>query len=349
MSIKQAAQNQHYVPKFILRKFLANLGREQVNVFQKSTRRSFSTNISNVMAERRFNEFRIDSSFYASFEESVCKVEDIVLPAYEALIDRRRLTGTPEENAMLAMFVAFQMLRTRSYRDSIAGLFDQFREHFERHDLPIGALEEFAKPDNEQIKQFHLESMAESFEEFSHIIGTKNFLLLQAPPSRSFYLADNPVAWHNDEPDNGIFSNMGLALKGIQLYVPLSSEFMLAVWCPSILDKFRTQASEKRAFARRSRSAVTLSPNSLPRSKKIAFDGEMEKLDNTIERVDKLTKAADAGRPIQATTENMDFYNVKQMQFARDFVICQRADFKLAKEFVKRQGNKQGGMKFSFG
>ncbi|MDF3417383.1 DUF4238 domain-containing protein [Sulfitobacter sp. KE29] len=86
-----AAQNQHYVPKFILRKFLANKDKERVNVFQKSTGRRFQTNIANVMAERRFHEFNIDERYYASFEESACRVEDAVLPAYEALVNRQRL------------------------------------------------------------------------------------------------------------------------------------------------------------------------------------------------------------------------------------------------------------------
>lgn len=39
------AQNQHYVPKFILRNFLSNEAKEQVTVFDKETGRCFPSNI----------------------------------------------------------------------------------------------------------------------------------------------------------------------------------------------------------------------------------------------------------------------------------------------------------------
>ena len=56
-----AAQNQHYVPQFILRQFLSNQKKEQVTVFDKKTGKIFITGIRNIMAERRFNNFTFES------------------------------------------------------------------------------------------------------------------------------------------------------------------------------------------------------------------------------------------------------------------------------------------------
>ena len=103
MSQVQAAQNQHYVPKFILRNFLANPKKEQVHVFAKSSGRGFTTSIKNIMAERRFHEFSIDENYLASFEKSVCRVEDMLLPAYRNVVENRRIDGTPEQKALLAL------------------------------------------------------------------------------------------------------------------------------------------------------------------------------------------------------------------------------------------------------
>jgi hypothetical protein len=63
--MKQGAQNQHYVPKFILRNFLGNEKPEQVHVFRKSTGKGFTTSIHNIMAERHFHELRLDDQYIA--------------------------------------------------------------------------------------------------------------------------------------------------------------------------------------------------------------------------------------------------------------------------------------------
>ena len=67
-----AAQNQHYVPKFVLRQFLTEGDGGRVHVYDKHTDRAFVTSIRNIMAERRFNEFAFDEDYIASFEPVAC-------------------------------------------------------------------------------------------------------------------------------------------------------------------------------------------------------------------------------------------------------------------------------------
>lgn len=111
------AQNQHYVPKFILRNFLNNESKERVSVFRKSNGKGFVTSIRNIMAERRFHEFAIGENYLASFEDGICQIEAKLLPTYRKVLDARRLDRSIEERANLAMFMAFQMVRTRQQRD----------------------------------------------------------------------------------------------------------------------------------------------------------------------------------------------------------------------------------------
>ena len=76
-----AAQNQHYVPKHILRNFLSDSENERVTVFDKLEEKSFVSSIKNVMAERQFHDFFFDENWMASFEPIACAAEDQLLPA----------------------------------------------------------------------------------------------------------------------------------------------------------------------------------------------------------------------------------------------------------------------------
>lgn len=79
-----AAQNQHYVPQFILRQFALNNEREQVRVYDKHTDKEFTTSVRNIMAERRFNEFIFDE-YIASFEQIAGKIEEKIIPDYQKI------------------------------------------------------------------------------------------------------------------------------------------------------------------------------------------------------------------------------------------------------------------------
>ena len=125
---KDGAQNQHYVPKFMLRNFLSNADKEQVTVFDKETSKSFQANIHGIMAERRFNDFVIDQQWLASFEPAICNIEDVVLPAYRLVVENRRLDMTDEERAYLSYLIAFQLVRTKAQRDTFTQMDNMIRD-----------------------------------------------------------------------------------------------------------------------------------------------------------------------------------------------------------------------------
>lgn len=346
---KQAAQNQHYVPKFILRKFLANPHKERVNVFQKSTRKQFQTSIANIMAERRFNEFQIDENYYASFENAACRVEEAVLPAYEALIERKQLTGTPEECAMLGLFLAFQMLRTRAYRDHMQDMFQQIHDKFVGMGLEHEEIAELGNLTENDATKNHLKSLRDSISQFSSIISEKDFFLVEAPKGHCFYLADNPVTLHNDIKHVGFGGNLGLSVTGIQIYVPLSSKYMLAAYCPSILADFRKKSTEQKLLMRQIKASSVLAAAPLTGQRRLEFTEQVSALQLGMDRIDRFITATTEGTPLTATAENMDFYNAMQVGSARDFVVCEHGKFDLAKRFVKENGSTNGGLRMNVG
>lgn len=336
--MNKAAENQHYVPKFILRKFLTDRKKEQVTVFQKSTGRVFTTNIKGVMGERRFNEFRINEDYYTSFESDVCRVEDIVLPAYETLAEKQQIARSADEAKLLGVFVAFQMLRVRAYRDWIADASTQLSDHLAKFGMDPADIDELKPQSEDEMKQSHLSAIRDSIEEFSQIIGEKDFILLTAPKGRYFYLGDNPVTLHNDEPKDGVWGNIGLSVKGIQIYVPLTSKLMLAAWCPSILGHMKGQIAENTALARRLKAQVTLGGVVFTPAKRVEFDKEMVQLANSLAGIANFVSAAESGKPMSLTSENMDHYNALQVRSAKEFIVCQNADFDLARRVVAKEG-----------
>lgn len=338
MSQASAAQNQHYVPKFILRNFLANPKKEQVHVFSKSSGRSFPTSIKNVMAERRFHEFRIDENYLASFEESICRVEDMLLPTYRSVVDSRRLDGTPEQKAHLAMLLAFQFVRTRSQRDRFVDMERQIAVHLENFGASIEDLEGYEPLTDDALRERHISFMRNSIGSFAQVIGAKDFLLLEAPKGRHFYLSDNPVTIHNGQPTDGLFGNMGLACQGIEIYMPLTSDLQLCAWCPSLLGKIR----ENNAESKRQLAAAVLSPAMVRVADPTLLMDQMRQLREYRAPIEDMLNRVAMGVPLSATGENMDFQNALQIGQAREYLICQKADFELAKRFRAENPRSKG-------
>lgn len=53
-------------------------------------------------------------------------------------------------------------------------------------------------------------------------------------------MLDNPVVMKNSN-DFGAYGNLGLAVRGIKIYLPLSSTLMLTMYCPSIREQMASQ------------------------------------------------------------------------------------------------------------
>lgn len=331
-------QNQHYVPKFILRNFLGNEKKEQVHVFSKRDRKGFITSINNIMAERRFHDFQIGEHHIATFEAAVCEVEKMLLPAYRAVLESGKLSGTPEEKGALVTFIAFQYVRTRAQRDMFDQMMEQLGERIAEMGGRIEDMEGYVPPTDASRKLNHIEFIKKATGDFALALADKDLLLMRAAPGRSFYLSDNPVALHNDQPRDGLFGNLGLMCKGIQVYLPLSANLMLCAWCPSLIGEIRANdAAQKRDLA-----AFMLSPRlaAVPASDEL--EGMLNKLRPLRQRIERWIKAADEGKPLILAPENMDFQNSLQIANASNHVICKQADFALAQRFMKENPHHQG-------
>ena len=304
--------------------------KEQVQVFSKTTARGFSTAIKNIMAERRFHEFRFDKEYLARFEEGVSRIEDMLLPTYRLVVERGALSNDPDERATLAVLIAFQMLRTRSYRDMYVRLEKELGEHLAESGHTLSDLAGYQPQTEDMLKAQQIKAITEQIGTFASAICEKDFVLLRAPKGRGFYLSDNPVALHNDAPRHPLFGNLGLAVRGIQIHLPLSAELMLCAWCPSILAELRAGLAKQRRLV----SSTILSPKAMAQIDTDLLDKLIRDTNGHQTSAKRIFGCFDDGHPLSLEPINMDFYNTMQVHNAREFIVCQRGDFELARRFL---------------
>ncbi|MBZ0130229.1 MAG: DUF4238 domain-containing protein [Rhodobacteraceae bacterium] len=336
----QGAQTHHYVPKFVLRNFCAYPEKEQVNVFAKDDSRNFPTSIDNIMAERRFNDFLVDEEFYATYEPAISDLESAVLPRYQRVLDERQLCHTADEKAELGLLIAFQFLRTRSQRNWFLQMERHLAEMAERMGARPEDIEGYSPLTEGGLTIQHNEFMKDALPQFANIIASKDFALLAAPEDRTFYLGDNPVALHNSIPSpSPLYGNIGIGLPGIEIYLPLSYDLLLAAWCPSIASNHRESVAE----LDRMLATIMLSPvawNHNDPAQKAMLEKARGQRAEAKNRID----AIENGKPIPLIDENMDFHNSMALAFARHFVVCRDSDFELARRWMNDNPGHTGNM-----
>ena len=341
---RMTAENHHYVPKFILRNFLTDPKKEQVSVFDKQTDRTFQTSIRNVMAETRFNEFAFDDNWIASFEPIACGAENLLLPHYRQVVAERKLSADPMQKAALAFLVAFQFLRTRAQRErwkDVEQMIVQKVEAMGGKMQDMKGWEDWRPNSEDDHKRDHLLSMRDSISEFTQIIASKDFLLAEATPDRLFYIPDTPVCLSNSL-DHGPYGNLGLSVRGIEIYLPLSNDLMLCAWCPSILEELRT-AHAKGKDQRRSELLGLVSQGKILISQVKPIINQFEDMECNI---NNLIACADNGIPISSASDNMDFYNSLQVSWATRYVVCPSNQYGLAKKFNREKPEFRNGRRF---
>ncbi|MDV5280161.1 DUF4238 domain-containing protein [Leclercia adecarboxylata] len=70
----------------------------------------------------------------------------------------------------------------------------------------------------ERYQGYFLRQLVQQMSHIEHLLK-KDWYLLETSPERPFYVSDNPVVLKNSN-DFGPYGNLGLAVRGIQIYLP---------------------------------------------------------------------------------------------------------------------------------
>ena len=237
-----SAKVQHYVPQFVLRHFTEH--KNQIWVFDKQTDKKFRTNIKNIAAESGFYDFQIQGVKF-TFEKSISELEHDASHVFKELVRTESLAQIDhEQRVTLSRFFAVQFVRTRQWRHVFDNITAQLTDTLKERGATEELRSELPNPTPESTKDTHMRALQDAGK-FASYFQNKNWVLLKATKKNPFWISDNPIALQNMN-DYSPVGNLGLGVKGIEIYFPVSRRLSLAMWCPSIVEKFQESYSAYR-------------------------------------------------------------------------------------------------------
>ncbi len=233
-AVDTADTNQHYVSQFLLRGF--HTGNEaQIWAFDKTTSRGFTTAIDKVASEHGF--YNIGGS--AKVDDVIRKFEEATAPIINEIRERKSLAGIDEyKRIWLSGFTALQYVRTKAFSERSQDMMGQITHVVTQ--MSGGKLSKKIR------KQLGLDAAGSEHEKtLSTILGIvrpavdelrkKHMVLFRSDGSSLFWIGDSPVAMQNTvNPGSRLRSTLGLGVPGIEVYLPISKDLVLAHMCPTI-------------------------------------------------------------------------------------------------------------------
>ena len=173
-------------------------------------------------------------------------------------------------------------------------------------------------------KLFGLRSLVTAREFIPHFLN-KAWVLLETMPQNPFFTSDNPIGLHN-EMDYGPYGNLGLAVKGIEIYFPISSTLCINLLCPTIAEEFRKAYDNLRMLDQMS-PGLADSIMKRPTFARAFCDGLLN------------------GTPIKVLEDNVTMINSLQVVYSSRFVYCEINSFDLVKRMIRDNPKYREGLK----
>jgi hypothetical protein len=311
-------QRHHYVPLVLLKNFSSN---EKIWLFDKHLNKSVRTNIRNAFVEGDFNTI-IGDGFTLEAEQIFGRAETVAAPILQSILDKKEIRHLGiDDRAAIATFVTIQHLRSKQSRRT----FSILREEMERRfpNIPQSNFDLPGFTPTEADKYASLDFIVQNLGPLTQHIIQKDFLLVELDCAGALLISDHPVVLHNDNP-KGHESNLGLAVHGIQIYLPISPSYALAFFCPTIKEELKNGA-DKVGKVKKSLFAQYFKSGNL---------GEAETL--TLAQLSQAKKTIDLhfrqheDQKILFNKQNLIFLNSLQVQTAYRFLAGPQNDFALA-------------------
>ncbi len=297
-------QQQHYLPQFLLKNFTHGK-KPKIFVYDKWTDKRFHTNIKNVGAENSFYDLEMEDGVL-TMEPGLARLDANTSGIIKKLMRDRTIKSLGEgEVVIFALFLAVQFVRTREHRLKFMHLGNQLVQKLRRMGASQENINELigGSGNAQDDKMFGLRSLATAKESVPHFLN-KAWVLLETVPGNPFFISDNPIGLHNDL-DFGPYGNIGLAVRGIQIYFPISSTLCLNLLCPTIAKEFVKAHDNIKLMGQ-------LAP-----STRAFCDGVVN------------------GTPIKVVEDNVTLINSLQVVYSSRFVYCEFDAFELVERMIR--------------
>ncbi len=180
----------------------------------------------------------------------------------------------------------------------------------------------------------------DSLGDFAKLLGAKAMGLFVATGEQRFIIGDTPVVLKNDR-NHGPYGNIGLAVPGIQIYLPVSPELALGFWCPTLLAEFVNGLEEGRRTERAASGFALLS--SPPQ--RAEAQTQLDKLRKSITDLEQIQSGFLTGSLMPASDDNVIHLNSLQVMYAEPWVFSASANFELPKRMINDNPKHRAGLR----
>lgn len=319
-------ETQHYVPKALLRGFVAKADGEQIYLYDKRLSKSLDrpTSINNVGAERNYYEAETQTG-RISLEAALKFLEDEAGTHFKVIRQSRKLGSLEDaDRAMISLFAASQFLRTPRIRTATKQLREAVLSKAQSiaPDGPLIAEIEKSIEKN-ALKILSMQQILATSHQLAALLLEHHWVLLRTN-EKSIWISDCPVVMHNDKTF-GPYGNLGFALPGIQIYLPIASDLVLAFWSKDILEEFKKAETDVLKAFRHAQAAYTLGMN----VDRVALGQTLRDFQTELARVRIHIVDIEQGF-IDIEAEQIKFLNWLQYVWSNRFIMSSRINFQLA-------------------
>jgi hypothetical protein len=314
---------QHYVPQFLLSNFTRGK-KTQIYVYDKQTEISYRTNIKNIAAESDLYNLEW-KNIILTLEPSLGHLETNTSKVIKTLVKEESIHGLSlTEKVLISAFVLAQHMRTPYIRKSMLHMDQLIQNGIRRMGGDPDQVENYHPLDKDGARLLSIK-MLSNLKDFVPHIMDKQWVLLKGKRNNPFYISDNPVTLQNMK-DFGPRGNIGLAVEGIEIYLPISSTLTLAMYCPTTVNEIRE------GYERYKHVSLTTPwiANALSKNKDPFY-------------VEKMIAGFDEGTAVEVADDNILNLNYLQVRYAERQVYCERDSFWLVKDMLAKDSSYRTG------
>jgi len=293
-----ANDNQHYVPKFLIKKFSDTDGRVfclniQTNEITKPPPKQAASDID-------FYEFA------AGFDDILKEIETASAPVFKKIVTEcslSSLSSTDREKA--AYFVAVQSFRTNAFLKGLSNI------------------------DSAEFGS-NLDMLLRSAFVVASTIKERKWLLMKIERDGAFYLGDHPVVLQKTENPSGAQS-LGFDIIGVEAFLPITPKLALCMPCESTSDEIISSLEN-------AKKTIDAIKQAKARGRYLLGQNvhELNIIQHLIERNAGFYNAITKGSPLICSQENIENLNYLQVMFAHESIFSNQTGFTFARHVLDK-------------
>ena len=209
---------QHFVPQFYLKCF-----GEHLYCYDKLNGNRFRTTPKNIGHKRLFYDTKTSDGKIENFLKDL---DDRFARAYSYVLEKRSIENLPDDiKSNFFLFLSCQMNRTNILRNEIKYIFEKASQKLEIPKKLLSLTED-------ELKADHASIMFEVLVPFAEILFNKTWIIMENKTTKPLWTSDNPFILTN-QMDLGLYGNLGLFSKGLEIHFPLNNTLKLFSFDPT--------------------------------------------------------------------------------------------------------------------